>query len=114
MQRMNPIKGRESKYTADGTYLRDLPSCSTVGHLKVLLSHLPDDLPIGMSCPFRPVWYNIGRDDEHLTFEEEWDAADPEDFEDDSPAARKRNQRVIEEFDPFAPPARAKLHPRSR
>lgn len=73
-----PIVGKisgktiRSKYTKDGSFPkrgRVLPVPRTVGAMKELLAQLPDKLPIGKR---RPVWFNVGSFDEHLSFEEPW------------------------------------------
>lgn len=78
---IKPHKGRStgrdirSRYTADGSYARDLPTVETVGALVALLAQLPADLPL--SEPMKAKWFNVGDDDECLGLAEA-DADDDE------------------------------------
>lgn len=79
-----PKKMIRSRYSDDGSYAKKLPSCRTVGELRLLLAQLPDSLPInketaddfedpddfddnGNGC--KPVWFNVGDCTEHLSLE---------------------------------------------
>lgn len=62
---------RASRYSTDGRYARNIPAVRTVGELKALLAALPDALPLNlMDDGYKPVWFNVGHDDEHFTLED--------------------------------------------
>lgn len=68
----------KSIYSKDGKYLKGISAVMTVGEMKKLISKLPADLPIrvGMDNGVKPVWFNVGKPDEHMAFEENdetWD-----------------------------------------
>lgn len=65
-----PAKGagktRESIY---GGKPRKMEPVQTVGDLKALLQELPDALPLTMEDGYKPIWFNVGEDSEHLSLE---------------------------------------------
>lgn len=86
------VTGRKirSLYSKDGSYVKDFPHVQTVADLIEVLRQLPGELPLNnlhwdeVSGGYRPVWFNVGEDSEHLQFEElDSGEAEVEDWDDD-------------------------------
>jgi hypothetical protein len=61
-------KPRESIYGAK--HMTDIGVVHTVADLKALLEQLPDALPLTVDGEgYKPVWFNVGSDDENLSLE---------------------------------------------
>lgn len=75
----------KSIYTKDGSYLNKISAVRTVGEAKQLLNQLPDSLPLNFQSGqyeednkngYKPVWFNVGQDREHLQFAENYGVRD--------------------------------------
>lgn len=73
-----------SKFIRTSSY----PTAKTAGQLRSILSELPDDLPVRVSCQFggsvAVVVYNYGTDSVHAAIEEHDDDGDGNESADDA------------------------------
>ena len=79
-----------SKYTLkngfDNHALDDCAPAHDVGELIELLQKLPPELPINVSLSppgVKPIWFNLGRDDEGVSLEYDEDCEDEDDCGED-------------------------------